>query len=340
MSPPIGLDIGGANLKLSDGEQQSLSHPFPLWKMPGQLAAAISGLLREFESPSALAVTTTGELADCFATKAEGVRHILQAVEDAAPGIPLHVWTTGSEFVSPHDARELVPLVAAANWHALATWAARSTPRGSGLLVDIGSTTTDIIPLSDGLPIPTGRTDPERLHSHELVYTGVRRTPVCSVISEVPLRNNAYPLAAELFATMLDVHLLLGSIPENETDLNTANGRPATIACARDRLARMLCADTSEIDAAELQRIAAAVAAAQQSRIANALQRVRSCLPGPCELILSAGEGAFLLEQATAGNSEWQTIPRLNLSHTLGPHHSQSACAYALARLAREQLYS
>lgn len=333
---PIGIDIGGANLKLSDGERHSLSHPFPLWRMPGQLAAAIGGLIREFERPSSLAVTMTGELADCFATKAEGVRHILKAVEDAAPSIPVHVWTTGGEFVSTHDARELVPLVAAANWHALATWAARSIPRGSGLLVDIGSTTTDIIPLSDGLPIPTGRTDPERLQSHELVYTGVRRTPVCSVISEVPLRGNPCPLAAELFATMLDVHLLLGAIPEDATDNNTANGRPATIAFARDRLARMLCADTTEIDAAELQQIAVSVAGAQQSRVADALERVRSRLPGPCELILTSGEGAFLLEQATAGNPRWVTIPRLSLSHTLGPHHSQSACAYALARLAHE----
>src|SRR5690242_15848141 len=119
MPPPIGLDIGGANLKLSDGERRSLSRQFPLWKVHEQLAAALGGLLREFESPPALAVTMTGELADCFATKAEGVRHIVKAVENAAAGVPVHVWTTGSEFVSPDDACDLVPLVAASNWHAL-----------------------------------------------------------------------------------------------------------------------------------------------------------------------------------------------------------------------------
>jgi len=339
MSPPIGLDIGGANLKLSDGERRSLSHPFPLWKMPEQLAAALGDLLREFELPPALAVTMTGELADCFATKADGVWHILKAVEEAASGVPVHVWTTGGEFASPDDARDLVPLVAASNWHALATWAARSIPRGCAVLVDTGSTTTDIIPLHDGLPIPTGRTDPQRLLSHELVYTGVRRTPVCSVLSEVPLRGQACPLAAELFATMLDVYLLLGAIPEDETDVNTANGRPATIPCALDRLARMLCADVTEIDATELRLIAAAIAEAQQARVAGALELVRSRLPGPCELLLTAGEGAFLLEQSIAGNPGWPSIPRLDLSRTLGPDHSQSACAYALARLVREKLY-
>jgi probable H4MPT-linked C1 transfer pathway protein len=338
MSPFIGLDIGGANLKLSDGERHSLSQPFPLWRMPENLASVVGGLLREFDRPASLAVTMTGELADCFSTKAAGVRHILQAVEDAAPDVPIDVWTTGGEFVSPGDARDLVPLVAAANWHALATWTARSIPQGCAVLVDIGSTTTDIIPLCDGIPVPEGRTDVERLQSQELVYTGVRRTPICSVVSEVPFRGSPCPIAAEVFATMLDVHLLLGSIPEDESDANTANGRPATVECARDRLARMLCADSTEIDVDELRLVAAAVAAAQQSRVEHALELVRSRLSGPCELLITAGEGAFLLDQIAGSSAEWASIPRLKLSDTLGPIHSQSACAYALARLVRERL--
>ena len=32
------------------------------------------------------------------------------------------------------------------------------------------------------VPMPTGRTDPERLASGELVYTGVRRTPACALL--------------------------------------------------------------------------------------------------------------------------------------------------------------
>jgi len=67
---------------------------------------------------------------------------------------------------------------AAANWLALATYAGRLAPRGPAVLLDVGSTTTDVIPLQDGTPVPRGRTDPERLESKELVYTGVRRTPL------------------------------------------------------------------------------------------------------------------------------------------------------------------
>lgn len=333
----LGLDIGGANLKASDGESRSASVPFPLWREPQHLPRALRELIDPFGSPAALAVTMTGELADCFAAKPDGVRHILSAVETAANGVPIAVWTTAGEFVSPEDARELTPLVAAANWHALATWAARSIPDGSGLLIDIGSTTTDIIPLADGIPVPHGRTDLERLQSRELVYSGVRRTPLCAVTPHVPFRNGRCPVAAELFATTLDVYLLLGDIPEEVGDRNTANGRPATIPCARDRLARMLCADLAEVTVQELIDIARYVAATQQSQLAAALDAVLARQSRVCTLALLSGEGTFLAERLLADMPALHGIPRLSLAATLGPQHSHAACAYALARLARER---
>ncbi|MBL8852056.1 MAG: hypothetical protein JNG89_20455 [Planctomycetaceae bacterium] len=333
----VALDIGGANIKASDGEHLSLSQPFALWREPERLSAAIVDILRRFPSPTTLAVTMTGELADCFATKAEGVDRILGAVEQAAPQSTVAVWQTGGEFLAPSEARDLVPLVAAANWHALASWAARSVSTGAGLLIDIGSTTTDIIPLRDGGPATTGHTDLERLLAHELVYTGVRRTPLCAVLPAVPLRGRECPLAAELFATMLDIYLILGNIAEDEDDLNTANGRPATFAAAHDRLARMLCCDVSEVDTAERTVVAQAFAVAQQQRLTAAVKAVLARSPQPCGQIIITGEGEFLAERILIRLPETERVPRVSLSRTLGDAHSQSACAYALARLARER---
>ena len=125
-------------------------------------------------------------------------------------------------------------LAAASNWLALATIAARLVGQGGGLLIDVGSTTTDIIPLIDGNPAPRGRTDTERLGSGELVYTGVRRTPVCALADRLPFGGVPTGLAAELFATTHDVYLTLGALPEKPDDTDTADGRPATReACAR-----------------------------------------------------------------------------------------------------------
>ena len=68
-------------------------------------------------------------------------------------------------------------LAAASNWHALARFAGRYVPRGTGLLVDIGSTTCDIIPLVDGEPASGGRTDPEPAadRPHRIKYRQLTR---------------------------------------------------------------------------------------------------------------------------------------------------------------------
>src|SRR5205823_3022412 len=129
-----------------------------------------------------LAVTMTGELCDCFESKRQGVQAILAAVETVAvPGV-IEIWRSDGRFVNLEGARADPLSVAAANWLALATFAGRWAPQGAALVIDIGSTTTDVVPLWDGHPIPRGRSDPERLRCRELIYMGVRRTPVCALL--------------------------------------------------------------------------------------------------------------------------------------------------------------
>ncbi len=333
----LGLDIGGANIKASDGESRSLSRPFAVWREPEQLATALGGVITEFGAIDGLAVTMTAELADCFETRAEGVDRILQAVADAAPGVPHRVWQTGGEFVDVEHAREFPLLVAAANWHALATWAARMAPQGTALLIDVGSTTTDIIPLESGIPLPQGRTDVERLVSGELVYSGVRRTPLSAIAHTVPFRDGYCPLAAEYFASTLDIYLTLGDLPEQAGDVNTANGRPATRAAAHDRLARMLCCDQTEFTTPDAELLARFLADVQRQRLAGAVERVASRLSAACSSVLVAGEGEFLARRTIADQRRLRGARVVSLADALGADHSRAACAFALARLAAER---
>jgi probable H4MPT-linked C1 transfer pathway protein len=334
----VGLDIGGANLKAADAAKRAVSRAFPVWREPEKLSEKLREILGEFPRADLLAVTMTAELADCFQTKREGVDRILTAVEEAADSAPVFVWQTGAEFVSPEVARDIPYLVSAANWHALATWIGRIAPRGNALLVDVGSTTTDIIPLADGVPVPVGLTDSERLISGELVYTGARRTPVSAVASSVPLRGSECPLAAELFATMLDVHLLLGAIDEDPNDVDTANGKPTTRDAARDRLARAVCCDVHEVAAGELDAIARHLADAQCAQIAQAARRVLDRFKGPCTARILSGSGSFLAERATANLAGLAGIPTIRLQEFFAPEIAESACAYAVACLAAERL--
>src|SRR5262245_36408871 len=176
MSPAVlGLDVGGANLKAAHGDGAARSLPFALWKHPDRLTEHLAALLAELPHGDRLAVTLTGELCDCFATRRQGVHAILDAVGAVAAGREVRVWRNDGRFVDAEAARATALQVASANWLALATFAGRFAPDGPALLLDVGSTTTDVVPLADGRPVPLGRTDPERLGLQELVYTGVRR---------------------------------------------------------------------------------------------------------------------------------------------------------------------
>ena len=333
----IGLDIGGANLKASDGERHSVSRSFALWHDVDDLPIVLRELLAGFEPVSAVALTMTAELADCFSSKAEGVERVVTSAQSATMA-PVYVWQTAGEFVSPDVAIEFPRLTAAANWHALATWAGRMAPQGSSLLIDMGSTTTDIIPLKDGFPVSTGFTDIERLQSGELVYVGSRRTPVCSLAMEVPFRGRLCPVAAEMFATMDDVFLILSETAEDPHRCDTADGRPATREAAFNRLAHMICCDLSEVSRDELTEIAEHLRFTQRAIIEEALRKVTEYQRRFPASVLVSGEGEFLAKRIVQDTFGQQTSEILSLKDSLGPEHSRAACAFALARLGRERL--
>lgn len=336
--PTIGLDIGGANLKAATSDGRAAAAAFPLWKHPDRLTDELRTLTAQFGDCERFAVTMTGELADCFRTKAEGVSRILDAVAAFAGERPVSVWTTAGKFLSLHDARSRWPLVAAANWQALATWAGRFVPKGTALLIDIGSTTTDIIPLRDGLPCSVGRTDVERLMSGELVYTGVRRTPLCAVLQTVELRGQRCRVAAEFFATMLDVNLLLKRMTEDQADCDTADGRPATIQFARRRLAGMICCDATELTEAELESLAHQFACGQRRQIQDALLQVLARQELPVAAQILSGSGSALGRSIAAEMPALGNASLIDLAEELSPEIAESACAFAAATLSEECL--
>jgi len=329
MKPILGLDIGGANLKLAHTDGTARTVPFELWKQPRNLPGALGAVVASAPPFDQVAVTMTGELCDCFETKREGVHAILDAVATACPGSPLSIWRNDGQFVGVPAARQMPYQVAAANWLALATFTSRFARRWKALLIDIGSTTTDIIPILDGEPVPQGRTDTERLLSGELVYRGVRRTPIfCGSRSR---------LAAELFATTLDAFLLLDNIPEDSEDHATADGRPATKDFAHARLARMLGGDGESCPQAETMELARSATAALYGDIGNAMREVAGRLPANPDTVVIAGSGEFLAREIVQ-HQDWLPPPALvSLAAQLGPELSRAACAYAVAVLRAER---
>src|SRR5687767_7489408 len=140
--------------------------PYELQRAPGALVPMLRELAQEVEALQVPAsgfhcVTLTAELSQMFRTKREGVAFVLDAVEAAFPGLAIEVYTVDGRFVPPGIARAEPLAVAAANWSATAHAIARIHP--DALLIDIGTTTTDVIPIVGGAVAAAGRTDPERL---------------------------------------------------------------------------------------------------------------------------------------------------------------------------------
>jgi len=327
----IGLDIGGANLKAARLGGAARLRPFALWKRPDDLIDELRQLLSGWPAADRFAVTMTAELCDCFADRSAGVRHVLGAVAQVTGQKPVQIWRTDGRFASLTESSTDPMPAASANWLALATFASRFASNSSAVVLDVGSTTTDITPLLDGRPIPAGRTDRDRLQSRELVYIGGRRTPICALLE--PGEG-----MAEFFATTLDVGLIVGAIQENEHDRDTADGRPATRVHANARLARMLGADAEIISNEAIHRFAKRLARTQRDAIVSALETVVARLPQMPKAAVLCGSGGFVAASALQEFSRRRQLGLeiIDLHRYLGPEASTAACALAVATLLSE----
>ncbi|MFO0948034.1 MAG: hydantoinase/oxoprolinase family protein [Planctomycetota bacterium] len=329
----LGLDIGGATLKAATSTGEAWSRPFALYREPHRLSEE----LRQFVGhvgADRLAVTMTGELCDCFRTKSDGVRAILDAVCSAFPQArDVKVWQTSGHFVDVATALTDPWSTAAANWHALATFAGRFSMGARTLLVDIGSTTTDIIPILNRSPAPRGRTDPDRLATSELIYLGVLRTPLCALLPQVTIDGKVYRTMAEWFATTQDIYLLLGDLTEDSEDLSTADRRPATIEFAIGRLAHWIGSDETRFSRDHARSMAQQVSGKIEELLTDGLRQVRDeSLDGGIDQVILSGQGEFVAQRLPF----LEHYPKHSLADSLGPALSKAACAYAVAILANE----
>lgn len=333
----VGWDVGGANVKAAwlggaaaDPAVRTVSLPFEIWRarerLPAVLAAALAAVAEQ--PPHAMALTMTAELADVFATKREGVHFVFDSMAAAFPGCPVYALSLAGEFIPLAEARWQPLEFAAANWLAAALWLARQCP--NCLLIDIGSTTTDITPIIAGQVVAQGRTDLARLQAGELVYTGAVRTNLAAIVQAAPVRGQLCRVASEYFAVSGDVHLVLGQIAAEAYACPTPDGRSATVDAARARLARLVCADTEQLSAAEIDALARYVHEVQVGQVSRGVSQVLSRLGGRRDLpVVALGLGAFLAEEA-AGRLGLRV---LSPAPGLDRHTSEVAPSWAAAQL-------
>ncbi|CAG7856323.1 (4-(4-[2-(gamma-L-glutamylamino)ethyl]phenoxymethyl)furan-2-yl)methanamine synthase [biofilm metagenome] len=334
----MGWDIGGAHLKAAVVNPHSevvavYQCPCQLWKGLDKLHEAIEVILAKLPMPvHRHVVTMTGELADLFSDRDDGVKQILAVMADRLGSDDTLVYAGQHGFVKLSGVNaNHYSVIASANWLASVTFAAQNIP--SGLFVDIGSTTTDILAFAQGNVIAQGYTDYERLISQELIYTGIVRTPVMAVAHTVNDEGREVGLMAEYFATMSDVYRLTGELNENHDQAEAADGGEKTVSASAKRLARMVGCDFYEANLRRWQKLAANLRKSQMNRIQQACVKLqqRSNLPENIPIV-GAGIGRFLVNDI-ARHSGMAYIDYSDLcSGVLGlPEFDASDCAPAVA---------
>lgn len=317
----IGVDIGGANLKLADSSGASIACCFPMWTRAEELALRLKSLRASLHQQTGqdytqAAITMTGEMADCFETRAAGVTAIIEQVETAFPNTPIQVYSVDGQWRTPRQAIEQPWEVAASNWHALASWIGRAIATQNDairIVLDIGSTTVDVIPMRHGRVATAARCDSDRLRMQQLLYTGIGRTPIATILPAATFDGNVWPLVAECFATSDDAYVALGlttgdmdgdvdqldngidfTTPEQSNRstkrYDTADGRPRTIYHAQTRLARMLGEDLQRLSPDMIVSLARQVVDMQAQRVAQAIAhnlREYSALSGQTSRVTS-----------------------------------------------------
>ena len=312
----VGWDVGGAHLKaclLRRGQVfDVVQHACPLWQGLEHLDRGVGQVLARWPAAALArhAVTMTGEMADCFANRREGVQGIAERLAQLLvqlPALPsaqprtttLRLYAGREGWCGVDDAAAGWEHIASANWLATARHAAQHL--GDGVLVDIGSTTTDFIAFRAGRVLGSSRSDAQRLASGELVYHGVVRTPLCGVARRIRWRDTVFNVMNEFFATSADVYRLTGELNAAHDLHPSADGAAKDSPCTQQRLARMVGLDAHDGSDADWLTFAQAWRAEQVAELAGQLARVLAAHAVPANApLISAGCGDFLVHTLAA----------------------------------------
>jgi len=305
----IGIDVGGANLKVVDRDEQVHLHYCPLWE-----GSPLAGLLKPYaripDEPAA--VVMSGELADCFLNKMQGISFIVSAVREAFPRARFY-GTDAAFHTGP------VPELAAANWLASADLLCTRYP--DAVLLDVGSTTADIIPLTRFARLK-GLSDLTRLQDGYLVYTGMLRTNIATLVRSVAIDGTDTPVSTEYFATSADAHLVLGHITPDQYTCDTPDRKAKTIEASLRRLSRVVCSDLEEIG--ERGALGIAMKFWEEQRRLILTRTAYAATNSGARRIIVAGIGAPLFAREIGG---------LDLTQELGTV-SDALPAYAVREIA------
>jgi len=233
----VGLDIGGAHVKAVGIDQyKKINFIFyekcPLWKDFVLLEKTLYKLLKYLDSRKAtFGITITAELSDCFVNRTNGAKLIYKLCKKL--GIKFYFFSSKNKnFEKKINFSDICSM----NW--LATGEYIKDKINEAVVIDFGSTTTDIIIIKNQRIVNRHFSDFDRINNCELIYTGCTRTPLFAIAKKIVVNSNEYNLIPELFSTTADLYRVNKLLNKNLDLFDSADNRSKSKLNSLKRISR------------------------------------------------------------------------------------------------------
>lgn len=299
----IGWDIGGANTKICVFDSNyniidTYSENLKIWENFSNLRSLFTKVYNKYETYEVSNfITITAESCDNFLERNDGILKIIELCKNHMLGKNFYFSNDGNYI--DYSAALLKPnKLFSTNWMLSLNFLNLS--RDIDVLIDIGSTTTDII--YKNMSVKDNVSDYQRLCNNTLVYVGVVRTPLSMLIDSVNYRNNLSPLINEVYATTGDIFNITKDIDFTNSHYRGADGKSFTRENSLIRLGRNIGFDYNPNDEKYLVEISKKIKR-------EIIKKIFSCLTNRLDIklnnsiISSVGEGNFLVKELCEKNN-------------------------------------
>ena len=293
----LGWDIGGANTKVCvfDNNFKIIdlhTKNIKVWNNFSDMKVFfkyISNIYDSFEIYNL--VTITAESCDNFKNRKHGMTEILSNCSNYIKGNILF-FTNIDKYVDFETAIKSPERLFSTNW--ILTSKFLNKKKDIDLIIDIGSTTTDII--FKNMNIQDNINDHMRLSNKTLLYLGVIRTPLSMMADNINYNGQDISLVNEVFATTGDIFNINNDIDFSALDYLGSDNLQFTKKNSFIRLARIIGLDYTDYQEEHLNEVAKNF---KKLFISKIIDNIRSIFSNNINdfTISSIGEGGFLIKE-------------------------------------------
>ena len=290
----IGWDIGGANTKICvfDSNFNIIRVEcinINIWSNFIELNNLFNKISKDYSLDIiSNYITITAESCDNFSDRKNGILSILKNCNSFILGHKLF-YTNQDRYIDFDSAKNNPEILYSTNWILTSKFVNKSD--NIHLIIDIGSTTTDLI--YKNIDVEENINDHLRLINNTLLYAGVIRTPISMLLNKVSYFSKSIPLVNEVFSTTGDVFNLTNDINFEKLDYLGADNLEYSKENSFKRLARSIGLDYQKEMQSEIIKISHMI----KKELANIIFKKIKLLYGD-ELknitMSSIGEGSFL----------------------------------------------